>query len=393
MASFVRPYESDSGDVEKTKMMLMMGKPSQSKAPLNLAACALSSRRIRIAGAMVVLLLVSIISFRLTSNTPAIFIPQFSLTHNHHDSSSTTSSPYNASKVALLIEDRPLPVLAPLTLHMMAVLPPDWSFRFLGSPSSIAHINTSAAIRDKLSTGKLTASLIPDNMTTGGQEQISQFLTTLWVYETLLQPAEWLLVYQTDSVLCANSRQNLDDYLEYDWVGSPWGAAGSQYGGNGGLSLRRVSAIVEVLRDQVRREGSEPEDVWLSERLGHRTGNKMANGTVSLGFSGEMHEGEKEVVAGRDDEPKDERKDEPKDDKEPNGNARAKNVKGIDDYRHGFYEPMGYHTGGSGRNLAPGVWGKPELRQHIWHYCPEVKMTLQMDVARFVPGDCHSTWT
>lgn len=38
-------------------------------------------------------------------------------------------------------------------------------------------------------------------MTTGGQEQISRFLTTLWLYEKVLQPAEWLLVFQTDSEL------------------------------------------------------------------------------------------------------------------------------------------------------------------------------------------------
>jgi hypothetical protein len=67
-------------------------------------------------------------------------------------------------------------------------------------------------------------------------------------------------------------------------------------------------------------------------------------------------------------------------------------VKGIDDWRDGFYEPMGYHTGGSGTTLHGAIWGTPELRKHIWDYCPEVKMTLVMDAAKFVPGDCHNNW-
>jgi hypothetical protein len=67
-------------------------------------------------------------------------------------------------------------------------------------------------------------------------------------------------------------------------------------------------------------------------------------------------------------------------------------IEGVDDWRDGFYEPMGYHTGGSGTYLHAGIWGNPRLRQHIWDYCPEVKMTLAMDAAQYVPGDCNAYW-
>ncbi|KAI4279347.1 MAG: hypothetical protein L6R38_005061 [Xanthoria sp. 2 TBL-2021] len=205
----------------------------------------------------------------------------------------------------------------------MGVVPPDWRFRFMGSPASVKSVQNSKAIRHQVDSGKLDLTYIPRNMTTGGQEQISTFLTNLWLYETVLQPAEWLLVFQTDSILCANSEGNLDDWLEYDWVGAPW-SPWSRYGGNGGLSLRRVSSIIQVLREQIRLPNSDPEDVWLTSRLGHRPGAKVANGSVSRTFSGE-------------------------------------NI---------YYEkPMGYHTGGSGRNLGGGIWGTPELRQHVYDYC------------------------
>ncbi|KAL9011496.1 MAG: hypothetical protein Q9173_003659 [Seirophora scorigena] len=256
------------------------------------------------------------------------------------------TSPFNESKVAFLVENRPLPTLAPLMLHFMGVLPQNWRFRFMGSPESVRSVRASRAIRHQVEAGKLDLTHIPSNMTTGGQEQISRFLTTLWLYEKVLQPAEWLLVFQTDSILCANSDGNLDDWLDYDWVGAPW-SPDSRYGGNGGLSLRRVSSIIQILRDQIRIPNSDPEDVWLTSRLGHRPGAKVANGSVSLTFSGE-------------------------------------NI---------YYDkPMGYHTGGSGRWLSGGIWGNPELRKHNYDYCPEVKMTLEMDAAQFVPGDCNQNW-
>ena len=221
-------------------------------------------------------------------------------------------------------------------------------------------------------------------MTTGSQEEISQFLTTLWLYEVVLQPAEWLLVFQTDSMLCSNSRQSLNSWLGYDWVGAPWVPEGGM-GGNGGLSLRRVSSIIDVLRKRQREPGDIPEDVFLSTLLNDRPGSKMANGTVSLGFSGEMYSGKKEKVTAKF---KDGTVLGATDDPAKSGEL----IEGIDDWRDGYYEPMGFHIGGSGNMMHAGVWGKEEARKHIWKYCPEIKMILKMDAEKFVPGSCHNEW-
>ncbi|KAL8667740.1 MAG: hypothetical protein Q9168_007213 [Polycauliona sp. 1 TL-2023] len=273
---------------------------------------------------------------------PNIRLPSVTVTHPP----TPPTKPFNESKVAFLIENRPLPMLAPLIIQFMGVVPPDWRFRFMGSPESVESVERSKAIRHQVESGKLDLTHIPRNMTTAGQEQISSFLTTLWLYETVLYPAEWLLVFQIDSILCANNEGTLNDWLEYDWVGAPWSTA-SRYGGNGGLSLRRVSAIVQILREQNRLPNSEPEDVWLTSRLGHRPGGNVANGSLSLTFSGE-------------------------------------NI---------YHDtPMGYHVGGSGRFLSGGIWGTPELRQHAYDYCPEVKITMEMDAKQYVPGECNQNW-
>ncbi|UNI13995.1 hypothetical protein JDV02_000679 [Purpureocillium takamizusanense] len=289
----------------------------------------------------------------------------------------------DVSKLALLVEDRPQPMLAPVLLHFMAVLPPSWPVLFLGSAASLAALNASAAARAHARTGRLSLQPIPANMSTAGQEMVSRFLTSRWLYEVAVAPAEWLLVFQTDSVICANSRLDVDGFLGLDWVGAPW-LPDAAWGGNGGLSLRRVSRIVEVLRYQQRRDDSEPEDVWLTERLAHVPGANVANGSVSLTFSGEMHSGVAEAAASAEMRLC------------SNGtllcNGVNERVKGIDDWRTGFYEPMGYHTGGSGKYLHSPIWGTPELRRHIYGYCPEVKMTVAMDVARYVPGTCAGHW-
>jgi hypothetical protein len=147
-------------------------------------------------------------------------------------------------------------------------------------------------------------------------------------------------------MMCANHHGTLDEWLEYDWVGAPWGLD-SHHGGNGGLSLRRVSSMIEVLRHQRRVENSEPEDVWMTERLGHLPNSRTANGTMSNKFSAEMI---------------------------------------------WYDKPLGYHTGGSGAWLMGGVWGTPEKRQQIYDYCPEMKITLGMDLKSVMPQQCNTEW-
>lgn len=110
------------------------------------------------------------------------------------------------------------------------------------------------------------------------------------------------------------------------------------YGGNGGLSLRRVSRIIQVLHFQTRRAGFwEMEDLWLIQRIGVLPGARMANGTTESRFSVEQVWSD---------------------------------------------EPMGYHLGWGGARLAKGVWNDPQKREKIWNWCPEIKLILDMRLER-----------
>lgn len=158
------------------------------------------------------------------------------------------ASPYNESKVAFLLEDRPIPHLAPLVLHMISVVPPDWLFLFVGSKESINFLNSSLPIQRYEGMGKLVMRELPKEATVHGQEEVSVTFTSLWFWKWLggkgtwdyndpylddwveskdgrrvrRPQVEWMLVFQTDSIMCANAPKGLNDYLEWDYVGAPW---------------------------------------------------------------------------------------------------------------------------------------------------------------------------
>lgn len=101
-------------------------------------------------------------------------------------------------------------------------MPPDWQLLYLGSTESLAQVNRSIAIQHHQTDGKLELRLAPQNASYKAEEQRNRMLTDITFYREYLPQAEWLLMHHTDSILCANSPLDLNDWLKYDWVGAPW---------------------------------------------------------------------------------------------------------------------------------------------------------------------------
>lgn len=76
---------------------------------------------------------------------------------------------------------------------------------------------------------------------------------------------EHALIFQTDTLLF---KDNVDDYLEYDYIGAPWCI--KFYGltlGNGGFSLRNTKIMLEITTNHPYRlflSGRENEDIYFS---------------------------------------------------------------------------------------------------------------------------------
>ena len=90
-----------------------------------------------------------------------------------------------------------------------------------------------------------TIDLNVDNLTIS---QYSELFFNYKFYDYI--PTETFLIFQTDSMILEENRNKIYDYIEYDYVGAPW--VESLYGpigiGNGGLSLRKKSKMIKLLK-------------------------------------------------------------------------------------------------------------------------------------------------
>lgn len=242
---------------------------------------------------------------------------------------------YNASKLALIIEPRVMPHLVPQLLHMITVVPPDWRFLFIGSDKSVTLLGRSAAVKHQQVVGKLDLMVLPEPWDISSKELVFRTLTDMRFYNEFLPGVEWILKFEYDSIMCANSEVSLNDWLDWDWAGAPRGE-NDRFAGNGGLSLRRVSAIRQVLGFQARYNDTAPEDEWFGQRLYIMPGLKVASGTE--------------------------------------GALAVENVY--------MEKPMGFHVQEMGDNLHPDVWESHERRKKILEYCPELHTVLKAKLDR-----------
>jgi hypothetical protein len=242
-----------------------------------------------------------------------------------------TSSPLTMldhTRVAVIIETRPQPILPAVLAQFIMNIPPAWPVRLVGSQEAFSIVKLSYSMARHIKSGKLVLTELPDFYPVHDSEALSQTLTNLTFYSEFLKPAEWVLLFQTDSMICSASEQSLDDWVEkgYTWVGAPWNM--DVIGGNGGFSLRHVPSIVKVLRNGTRKAGYFLwEDRWLCDQL-----TNIAPAQVSRTFSVESE----------------------------------------------YYErPLGYHLRGSGRFLDPKVWKNATRKRQILTYCPEINIILE----------------
>ncbi|KAI9833823.1 MAG: hypothetical protein M1826_006346 [Phylliscum demangeonii] len=288
------------------------------------------------------------IQTQISSRIPTVKIDY----HPHRDPRSN----WDQSRVAVLVEARPLGQLSALLLHMISVVPPEWRFVYLGSAASVAVVNASLPVQLHQATGKLEVRVTPPDLPAESGADINKLLTSKTFYNDVIGfAAEWLLVFHADSILCANSRVSLDDWVDqgWDWVGAPWQET-DNYGGHGGLSLRRVSRIRRLLEFQATYPDSGAEDRWLVDRLALMPGARMANASVEGAFC-------------------------------------------VGDIWH--HQPLGYHLGhkalhaanigggggpeGPDENLrGSAVWQDMARRLAIYEYCPEIKLIMEMKLER-----------
>lgn len=86
-------------------------------------------------------------------------------------------------------------------------------------------------------------SLNVDNLSVS---EYNKILLSYDFYENI--STEHFLIFQLDTLLSEQYKNNIYNFLEYDYVGAPW--AFNHKVGNGGLSLRKKSKMLEILNKE-----------------------------------------------------------------------------------------------------------------------------------------------
>ncbi|CAK7214478.1 hypothetical protein SBRCBS47491_002156 [Sporothrix bragantina] len=198
-------------------------------------------------------------------------------------------------KVALISDTEYSVRLVPLIMHFHAVLGPEWPIVFYTSNETRDKLNevngsASAIWQRTVASGAIDVRIIPDewNMTT--RQGVNVYLSRPWLWEQMA-PAKHVLVFQTDAMICANSKRTMEDFLKFDFIGAPMNTRAKLF--NGGLSLRNRTIMMEILANPANNWEAETaagtwtlggEDIWFSRRIEEMGGN-LPTFPESLTFS------------------------------------------------------------------------------------------------------------
>ena len=147
------------------------------------------------------------------------------------------------NNLAMIIEPRQHPLLEPVIRNSYEHL--GWPIILFHGTKNLEYINSSPYLVKLKDQGMLILkNLEKANLT-------SQEYSTIMISESFWKeiPAENILVFQTDVVICGNN-ETIKPFLQYDYVGAPWTPTiPSWLGpnvGNGGLSFRKKSAMLKA---------------------------------------------------------------------------------------------------------------------------------------------------
>jgi hypothetical protein len=163
---------------------------------------------------------------------------------------------------AIIIEPRQHKALPFVLENFLNNLSEDWSFIIFHGINNLEFIID--IINDKLSKHIHRIKLMNlnvNNLTINNYNNLLKYNKNF--YHCI--PTETFLIFQTDTILIKKYNHLINDFLHYDYVGAPWNhfpLNNNERVGNGGLSLRKKSKMIEIMEKQGKSDY--PEDVYFS---------------------------------------------------------------------------------------------------------------------------------
>jgi hypothetical protein len=163
---------------------------------------------------------------------------------------------------AVIIEPRRHKALEFVLNNFTSMLDERWTFIIFHGNNNEDYVKDiiNTKLSDNIDRIKLI-NLNVDNLKTGAE--YSSVLYNPSFYDNI--KTELFLIFQTDSMICSNYKNNIYNFLDYDYVGSPWNhSVNGRYVGNGGLSLRRKSKMLEIINKFSDKINGVNEDVFFA---------------------------------------------------------------------------------------------------------------------------------
>jgi hypothetical protein len=165
----------------------------------------------------------------------------------------------NEIYTAVIVEPREHKAIEFVLRNFINNLSNEWNFILFHGNENEQFIKN--IIDNKFSEFKNRITLINLNVNNLTIEDYNKLLVSKEFYEKI--PTEIILIFQTDTIICEDSKLLINDYLKYDYVGAPWNHLEMKVG-NGGLSLRRKSKMIEIIEKCEYKENTN-EDLFFSD--------------------------------------------------------------------------------------------------------------------------------
>jgi hypothetical protein len=184
--------------------------------------------------------------------------------------------------IAVIVEYRAVDHLVAIVHNNNQHLPSSWPIQIFHGKDNEKFIRNST-LAPLITTGKVFLTLME---VVYDRERTNELLTTPAFWKRI--PAEKILFFQIDSVMCSNSPHKITDFLQYDYIGAPWDFPWfpftRQYSvGNGGFSLRTRSKTLALLA-LIPYDKNTPEDVWYAQNM-HRVNGSIPSVEIAKTFA------------------------------------------------------------------------------------------------------------
>jgi hypothetical protein len=150
---------------------------------------------------------------------------------------------------AVMVEPRRHPALRIVLRNFLENLDERWGFIVFHGKENGEWLRNIIEINFKKEKGRIR--LIELNIINFTLNEYNSFCISEDYFNNI--PTEIFLRFETDTMICPKEKDLIYEFLKYDYVGAPWsvnliGNSGRGKVGNGGLSLRRKSMMLEVIK-------------------------------------------------------------------------------------------------------------------------------------------------